>query len=138
MEELEFHVVRAGTLSVHVQHKDGDGGRRAEGAAVADRPLRPAAGGGQRCFRRAWRPGRPATYMHVIASDLRRPGGFQPGLFDPPDEQGPRRRRRQAARSTPATGRFTLRSGATLPLYDVYRDEAQAYDICDVRGKICF
>ena len=37
-----------------------------------------------------------------------------------------------------ALGRFTLRSGATLPLKDVYRDEAQQYDICDVRGKICF
>ena len=35
-------------------------------------------------------------------------------------------------------GRFALRSGATLPLADVYRDEAQGYDICDVRGKICF
>jgi hypothetical protein len=35
-------------------------------------------------------------------------------------------------------GRFALRSGATLPMYDVYRDEAQSYDICDVHGKICF
>ncbi len=35
-------------------------------------------------------------------------------------------------------GRFAVRSGATLPLCDVYRDEAQSYDICDVRGKMCF
>jgi hypothetical protein len=35
-------------------------------------------------------------------------------------------------------GRFAVRSGATLPLADVYRDEAQQYDICDVRGKTCF
>jgi hypothetical protein len=35
-------------------------------------------------------------------------------------------------------GRFVVRSGATLPLADVYRDEAQNYDICDVRGKLCF
>jgi DNA polymerase V len=35
-------------------------------------------------------------------------------------------------------GRFAVRSEATLPLADVYRDEAQEYDICDVRGKTCF
>ena len=28
--------------------------------------------------------------------------------------------------------------GATLPLADVYRDREQGYDICDVRGKMCF
>jgi hypothetical protein len=33
-------------------------------------------------------------------------------------------------------GHFTLRSGGTLSLHDVYRDETQSYDICDVIGKI--
>ena len=72
-----------------------------------------------------------------FASQLRRPGYVERGLFDPPDEQArdvARVKREVNAR----LGRFTLRSGATLPLYDVYRDEAQQYDICDVRGKICF
>lgn len=35
-------------------------------------------------------------------------------------------------------GRFKLRSGATLPLVDVYGDEVNEYDICDIRGKACF
>jgi hypothetical protein len=35
-------------------------------------------------------------------------------------------------------GRFALRSGATLYLDDLYRDEASGYDVCDVRGKMCF
>jgi DNA polymerase V len=35
-------------------------------------------------------------------------------------------------------GRFLLRSAATLPLAAIYRDTANGYDICDVRGKICF
>jgi hypothetical protein len=35
-------------------------------------------------------------------------------------------------------GRFALRSAATLPLAEVYRDQANGYDICDVRGKVCF
>jgi hypothetical protein len=35
-------------------------------------------------------------------------------------------------------GRFTLRSAATLALAEVYRDRSNAFDICDVRGKMCF
>lgn len=35
-------------------------------------------------------------------------------------------------------GRFAVRSGDTLPLADVYADDAHGYDICDIRGKICF
>ena len=46
-----------------------------------------------------------------------------------------------AARSTVTVlsgASSAVRSGATLPLYDVYRDDAQQYDACDVRGKLCF
>ena len=35
-------------------------------------------------------------------------------------------------------GRFVLRSAATLPLNAIYADRANEYDICDVRGKVCF
>lgn len=35
-------------------------------------------------------------------------------------------------------GRFAVRSGDTLPLQSIYQDETNDYDICDVRGKICF
>jgi hypothetical protein len=61
----------------------------------------------------------------------------QLGLFDPPAERAEqlaRLKREGNARH----GRFKLRSGATLPLRDVYRDDAQGYDICDVHGKMCF
>jgi hypothetical protein len=71
--------------------------------------------------------------MHVTASQLKRPGFVQLGLFDAPAGQAravaPVKREVNAA-----LGRFTLRSGATLPLKDVYADEAQQYDVCDVRG----
>ena len=137
VEELEFHVVRAGVLSVSVQHWNG-----AEGFGQVQLPsptdrfdlLLEAA---QACFRRAWKPGLAATYMHVNATQLRRPGFAQLGMFDPPEEQA--RTLAMVKREVNShLGRFVLRSGATLPLSDVYRDEAQAYDICDVRGKICF
>jgi len=35
-------------------------------------------------------------------------------------------------------GRFKVRSAATLYLPTVYRDPANGFDICDVRGKVCF
>jgi nucleotidyltransferase/DNA polymerase involved in DNA repair len=137
VEELEWHVVRAGALSVYLLHGDGaEGLSRAELPSPTDRfdLLLEAA---QRCLRQAWAPGRAVTRMHVTASQLRRPGFVQGGLFDPPEAQA--RAVAEAKREVNAAlGRFTLRSGATLSLKDVYRDEAQQYDICDVRGKICF
>ena len=75
--------------------------------------------------------------MHLIATRLRRPGFAQQGPFEPPDAQAravARLKREVNAR----VGRFALRSGATLPLYDVYRDCEQSYDVCDIRGKMCF
>jgi hypothetical protein len=75
--------------------------------------------------------------MHLTTSQLKRPGFVQLGLFDTPGERA--RAVATAKREVNARlGRFTLRSGATLPLADVYRDEAQGYDICDVHGKMCF
>ncbi|HTU90973.1 MAG TPA: nucleotidyltransferase [Gemmataceae bacterium] len=137
VEELEFHVVRAGALSVYVGHKDGSAGfarmllpahtNRFDLLMAAARPA----------LAKAWSPDRPATRMHVIASQLRRPGFVQLGLFDAPPEQAEAVARLKREVNA-EMGRFALRSGATLPLADVYRDEAQSYDICDVRGKICF
>ena len=91
----------------------------------------------QRCFRQAWVPAKPVTRMHITASQLRQPGYFQLGLFDRPDHQA-RAVARAKREVNEALGRFALRSGATLPLADVYRDEAQQYDVCDIHGKMCF
>jgi DNA polymerase V len=87
--------------------------------------------------RRAYVAGRVATHMHVAATDLRRGRGFQMSLFDRPD---PKLERLAAAKAAvnDRLGRFAVRSGATLHLPAVYRDPANAYDICDVRGKVCF
>jgi nucleotidyltransferase/DNA polymerase involved in DNA repair len=137
IEELEFHGVKAGALSVSIGHKNGPWGfARMLLPSPTDRfdLLLEAA---RAALERAWRPDRPAVRMHVIASRLRRPGCIQLGLFDPPAEQAcavAKLKREVNAE----VGRFALRSGATLPLADVYRDEANNYDICDIRGKICF
>jgi nucleotidyltransferase/DNA polymerase involved in DNA repair len=137
VEELEYHAVAAGRLEVFVMHWDGTtGAHRATLPQPTDRfdLLLDAA---KHCFGRAWVRGLGASRMHLIATDLRRPGCVQQGLFEAPGSQAKavaRLKREVNAR----VGRFALRSGATLPLYDVYRDREQGYDVCDVRGKMCF
>ncbi len=89
------------------------------------------------CLRRAWVPRAPAARMHLIAERLTPRGQAPLGLFEPPGapaEAVARLKREVNARH----GRFALRSAATLPLASIYRDAANGYDICDVRGKICF
>ena len=88
-------------------------------------------------LRRAWRPGLCLNRVHLLASKLRYRGCVQGGLFDVPDETA------QAIAQVKKEindrfGRFTLRSGATLYLEEIYRDSAHGYDICDVHGKMCF
>ncbi len=137
VEELEFHGVKAGALSVYIGHKGGPPGfARMVLPSPADR-FDLLVESARAALERAWCPKWPAVRMHVLASQLRRPGCIQLGLFDPPAEQA--RAVATLKREVNAElGRFALRSGATLPLADVYRDEAQGYDICDIRGKICY
>jgi nucleotidyltransferase/DNA polymerase involved in DNA repair len=137
VEELEFHAVKAGCLSVYLMHWDGSEGlARMVLPSPTDR-FDLLVEVGRWCFDRAWMPGRAAARMHVTASQLRRPGFVQAGLFDPPE--GRSRAVANLKREVNArVGRFALRSGGALPLSDVYCDREQGYDICDVRGKICF
>lgn len=80
-----------------------------------------------------WRPASASVhYMHVIAGGLRPRAERQLGLFD--DRLGDDLK----LRVNQAVGRFAIRSGATLPLREVYGDSANSYDICDVYGKSCF
>jgi hypothetical protein len=69
--------------------------------------------------------------MHLFAEDLSPRSGCQLGLFDPPGDRAETvaRLKREVNRQH---GRFVLRSGATLPLVEVYRDPSNAYDICDI------
>jgi DNA polymerase V len=137
IEELEYHVVRAGRLAVWVAYRDGQA-RAGEGKlpSPSDRfdLLLEAARDG---LREAWIPKVPVTHLHLVATHLCSPGEVQLDLFEPPvgrAEVLAKLKREVNAR----VGRFALRSGATLPLGELYRDDAAGYDICDVRGKFCF
>jgi DNA polymerase V len=89
------------------------------------------------CVRRAWIPRVPANRMHLFADRLVARGCAQAGLFEPPSDRAAAVAavKREVNRRH---GRFALRSAATLPLASIYRDRSNGYDICEVRGKICF
>jgi DNA polymerase V len=137
IEELEFHGVWAGSLHVYVMHWDGTEGAWREELISPTARFDLLLEAAKRCFERAWIQGKAASRMHLTASKLKRPGFVQLGLFDPPDKKASATY--DAKRGiNEKLGRFAVRSGATLPLADVYQDREQGYDICDVRGKICF
>jgi nucleotidyltransferase/DNA polymerase involved in DNA repair len=138
IEELEFHDVRAGKLAVELAYAEGPAGVGQVSFDTATDRFDLLLDGGREALRRSWRgDGTPVTHMHVIASALRRSRLVQPGLFDPPAEParsvaGLKRAVNERVR------RFAVRSGATLPIQAVYDDATNDYDICDIRGKLCF
>lgn len=78
-----------------------------------------------------------AQRMHLFAERLVPKSPSQRGLFD-----GDSSRAEAIGRMKPEVnerhGRFAVRSGATLPRVGVYRDPSNEWDICDMRGKMCF
>lgn len=137
IEELEFHQVLAGRLSVWLGHKDGGFGLGQARLIVPSDRFGPLLETGRACLRRAYTPRVAINRMHLIAEDLRPRGDAQLGLFDPPDDRAATLARLKHEVNM-RIGRFALRSAATLPLVGIYRDPSNEYDICDVRGKICF
>jgi nucleotidyltransferase/DNA polymerase involved in DNA repair len=137
VEELEFHAVQAGRLLVWVRYKDGRSGAGEVALTAPTARFDLLLDGGRAGLRRAWLPGAAAGRMHLVASRLRWPGSVQLGLFEQSKARAEAVAKLKRAVNA-RCGRFALRSGATLFLPDVYRDRASGYDICDVRGKICF
>jgi DNA polymerase V len=139
IEELEFHGVQAGRLTVWVGYKDGQSGLGQAGLAIPTDRFDLLLDAARPCLRAAWVPRVPASRMQLIAEHLAPRSRAQLGLFDRPEA---------AARAVAVArikreinlrhGRFALRSAATLPLASIYQDPANGYDICDVRGKSCF
>lgn len=137
VEELEHYRVRAGALTLLLCYRDG---RTASGKVSLVSPsdrFDQLLEAGRLCFQKAHIPGAAAARMHLMATDLSWPGPSQLGLFDMPAPKAlalAKLKREVNHRF----GRFALRSGATIPLADVYRDESNAFDVCDIRGKLCF
>jgi nucleotidyltransferase/DNA polymerase involved in DNA repair len=137
IEELEYHAVLTGRLTIWIAYKDGRAGVGQVGLEAPSDRFDILLDAARPCLRRAWIPRVPANRMHLLAERLVRRASGQIGLFDPPgrlSDAVAQLKREINARH----GRFALRSAATLPLVGIYRDAANEYDICDVRGKLCF
>ena len=135
VEALDYYMLTCDRLALSLQFKTGEAASRSvnlpESTARFDTLLEAT----MSLLPRVWLGRRPVHYMHVIAGRLGPRDCVQLSLFDTSQ-----RARVAAVKQTinERLGRFALRSGATLPLDDLYRDEASSYDICDIYGKTCF
>ncbi|MFO0805103.1 MAG: nucleotidyltransferase [Gemmataceae bacterium] len=137
IEELRYHVVRPRLLAVYMNYADGAGGVGQVRLPVPADRFDVVLDAAKQCLRSAWKPGREATHMHVIASHLARPHAWQQSLFEGPDPRLDTLAEVKASINE-RFGRWKVRSGATLFANEFYQDAANEFDICDVRGKFCF
>jgi nucleotidyltransferase/DNA polymerase involved in DNA repair len=139
IEELEYHEVLAGRLTVWVGYKDGRAGLGQTNLAVPTDRFDLLLDAARPCLRSAWLPRGPAWRMHLIAEHLAPKAQAQLSLFDRPEDTARADSVAQLKREVNLRqGRFAIRSAATLPLAAIYQDTANGYDICDIRGKSCF
>jgi DNA polymerase V len=138
IEELRFHETIAGKLTVWVSYKSGAAGVGQVDLEVATDRFDLLLDAARPCLRRAWTPRAQAQRMQVLAERLRPRSDAQRGLFEPAGAERAEALAKVKREVNAKVGRFALRSGATLPLASIYRDGANSYDICDVRGKVCF
>jgi DNA polymerase V len=139
IEELEYHGVLAGRLTVWIGYKDGRSGLGQANLTLPSNRFDLLLDVARPCLRSAYIPRAPAWRMQLIAEHLVPQGQAQLGLFDRPEIAAKAEAVARLKREINlCQGRFALRSAATLPLASIYQDTANAYDICDVRGKSCF
>jgi nucleotidyltransferase/DNA polymerase involved in DNA repair len=139
IEELEYHEVLAGRLTIWVSYKDGQSGLGQTSLTVPTDRFEVLLEAAKPCLRKAWIPRVRADRMQVIAEDLSFRSERPLSLFDNAKTTAKSETLAKVKREVNTRhGRFLLRSAATLPLTSIYHDGANGYDICDVRGKSCF
>jgi hypothetical protein len=137
IEELEYHEVRTGRVTTWVGYRDGRAGEGHSGLVTPSNRFDDLLDAFRPCLRQAWIPRAPASRMLLFADRLTPAGETQLALFDRGDDKAARIAALKKGIND-RHGRFVLRSAVTLPLFEIYKDKANEYDICDVRGKVCF
>jgi nucleotidyltransferase/DNA polymerase involved in DNA repair len=121
----------ASRLMLSVEYKDGGG--------FCDRTSLPQATSSSEVMLPAakfmfWRrPRGVVSHIHLLADKLERAGRRQLTFAD-----RPQRIDAIKALVNDKLGRWSVRSGETLPIGELYSDPAHAYEICDIQGKTCF
>lgn len=135
IEELDYHQVFTKRLVLLLEHKGGGGwsGRVTLHAPTASFHIIVEALKGLL----AQATVAPTTGMEILADDLCTRHLVQTSFLDDHDEKA-ERAAQVKKQINQEVGRFAVRSGDTVLLKSIYDDETNDYDICDVRGKICF
>lgn len=139
IEELDFHQVLTKQLAFAVEFKEGGGW---SGRVVFQQPtasFQDIAAAGKELLEIAYqREVRRVSHMHLLAERLSDRQTVQLSLFPNVDAPAVQQVAEVKRAINDKLGRYLLRSGDTLSLKDIYDDDAQSWDICDIRGKICF
>ncbi len=137
VEALDYHHVYCEQLAMSLCFKNGGSAEEHANLPTATADFQALYAAGSRLLAVCWRHGEVVSYMHLIAGRLASRERRQRGLFENTD---PRWQAMDRVKRTinQEVGRFALRSGATLPLTDIYNDTTNSYDICDIYGKTCF
>ncbi len=139
IEELDFHNVFTKQLAFAIEFKEGGGW---SGKAVFLEPtaqFHDIASAAKDMLQIAYqRETRRVSHMHLLAERLSSRDQRQLSLFPNVDSLAVEKVAEVKREINDRIGRFALRSGDTLAINDIYDDEAQSFDICDIRGKMCF
>lgn len=137
IEALQFHGLQPGRISLYILYRDDIERHAGTRLLAASDRFDVLLSAFKFCFQQCWLPGRLVARMHLFGTELQGDGYVQPGLFDPPDAKA--RAVAIAKREVNAElGRFAVRSAQTLFLNDIYSDEANNYESCDIQGKMVF
>ena len=137
VEELDYYQVFTSQLTLAVELKEGGGwaGRTSLPGATAS--FKVIASAIKCLLAEVCRSKQRVSGMHLLAEKLCFRSEVQGSLFDPPDPRAEQVAKVKALINK-KVGRFAVRSGETLPLHEIYFDETNNFDICDVHGKLCF
>jgi nucleotidyltransferase/DNA polymerase involved in DNA repair len=137
IEELHFHELVTARLSVFLSYKSGQAALGKTNLEVPSDRFDLLLDAGKKCLEQAYIPRETAVRMHLFAENLLDRQNAPLGLFTKCSERL-ETLARVKEKINNRHGRFALRSAATLPLKSIYVDSSNGYDICDIRGKICF
>lgn len=135
IEALNAHAYVCGMLGMQIEFKGFEvwsARLRLLGDSADYEQLKPAA---MALVEKGWQDGKTVTHLHLIAGNIARTQERQLSLFDPKPKMRIDQLKQQI---NDKLGRFTIRSGATLYLPELYEDASHDYEICDVQGKMCF
>jgi len=134
IDALDYHQVHSRLIVLSLEYNGEIGWCRRVSLAEPTAAFKEIVGASKFLMRHAPIPAR-VSHMHVIAEKLSYRKTVQRSLFSSPKDERLDKIKWYVNRKI---GRFSVRSGDTLVLDDVYADEANEYDICDIYGKMCF